>query len=297
MSSVADNLAAPETPSYEGTWEDAVRWLRDQPECAELVRDSYYDDPLPQAAERYRASSEWRAIAGRLGAGAGRTALEIGAGRGIASYALAREGFAVTALEPDPSNLVGGGAIRGLSAESGVPIEVVETASETLPFADASFDVVFVRAVLHHVSDLAAALSEMARVLKPGGMLLAVREHVISRDADLPAFLRAHPLHARYGGEHAYRLDEYVAAIEAAGLVIDECLAPLESPINYWPHDEASLRQEIAARLGRVPGLAPVMRVLLAAPLAGDALMGLAGRLDNRPGRLYSFVARLPKHP
>src|SRR5690606_5072996 len=130
-----------------------VRWLREQPDSQVLVRDSYYDDPLSAAADRYRASSEWQEVRRLIGAGAGRTALETGAGRGIASYALAREGFAVTALEPDPSDLVGSGAIRKLAAETGLAIEVVEVRSETLPFPDRSFDVVFARAVLHHVSD------------------------------------------------------------------------------------------------------------------------------------------------
>ena len=44
-------------------------------------------------------------------------ALDVGAGRGIASYALAREGFTVTVLEPDDSHLVGAGAIRSLAEE------------------------------------------------------------------------------------------------------------------------------------------------------------------------------------
>jgi hypothetical protein len=37
------------------TWEEAVLWLRNQPDQAELVRACFYDDPLPAAAERYYA--------------------------------------------------------------------------------------------------------------------------------------------------------------------------------------------------------------------------------------------------
>src|SRR5690349_8888902 len=100
--------------STAGTWEDAVRWLRDQPGAQAVVRDAYFDDPLLQAAERYWQSNEWHAVRQIIGIGPGR-ALDVGAGRGIASYALARDGFEVTALEPDPSDLVGGGAIRALA--------------------------------------------------------------------------------------------------------------------------------------------------------------------------------------
>ena len=39
----------------------------------------------------------------------------------------------VTAVEPDPSDLVGAGAIRALSKETGVAIEVVEAFGEAVP--------------------------------------------------------------------------------------------------------------------------------------------------------------------
>ena len=45
------------------TWEDAVVWLREQPDQRQLVLDAYYDDPLIQAAERYFRSGEWQEIA------------------------------------------------------------------------------------------------------------------------------------------------------------------------------------------------------------------------------------------
>src|SRR6266849_8037514 len=103
-----------------GTWEAAVTWLRDQPERRQLVLDAFYDDPLTAAAERYHASGEWQAVS-RLLLGRTGQALDVGAGRGIASYALAREGFEVTSLEPDPSAIVGAAAIRALAAEAALP--------------------------------------------------------------------------------------------------------------------------------------------------------------------------------
>lgn len=275
------------------TWEEAVQELRDDPSQAALVRDAYYDDPLSEAAERYRQSAEWAAVRGLLGTSRGR-ALEIGAGRGIASYALAREGFAVTAIEPDPSLVVGAGAIRSLAADTGTAIEVVQAVGEHLPMPEATFDVVFARAVLHHAKDLRAACREFAKVLKPGGRLIAVREHVISRTEDLQAFHDIHPLHHRYGGEHAYLLSEYQAAIENAGLKIVKTIGPLESPINYAPHDRRSLRQEIARKLAFGTPLHAPIATMMALPMVERVIMALAARVDHRPGRLFSFVAEKP---
>jgi len=121
------------------TWEEAVLWLKGQPDQVELVEACFFDDPLIQAAERYHASSEWEAVRKLTGPAGGR-ALDVGAGRGISSYALARDGWQVTALEPDPSTVVGTGAIQQLAAASQMPISVIEDWGEALPFPDATFD-------------------------------------------------------------------------------------------------------------------------------------------------------------
>ena len=49
-----------------------------------------------------------------------------------------------------------------------------------LPFADASFDIVFCRSVLHHLDGHERTMREMARVLKPGGKMLFCAEPVRS---------------------------------------------------------------------------------------------------------------------
>lgn len=273
------------------SWEDAVAWLRQQPDQFQLVADCYYDDPLIGAADRYWHSEEWQAVRDRLASRSG-SALDVGAGRGIASYALAREGFSVTALEPDSSALVGAEAIRKLAAESGLPIQVVEEFSERLPFEDGTFDVVFARAVLHHTRDLDAACREFFRVLRPGGLLLAIREHVISSSADLPRFLEQHPLHRLYGGEHAFQLKEYVAALHKAGFASLDVVSPWRSSLNFAPYTLASLRDELARRAGlRLPGIGRLVRALLEMPGMWRIFRGILERVDHRPGRLYSFVA------
>jgi SAM-dependent methyltransferase len=284
----------PTAVEKQGSWEEAVKWLRDQPEKRGLVLEAYYDDPLVEAATRYWQSEEWGAIRQWLPAVPGR-ALDVGAGRGIASFALAKDGFSVVALEPDPSAVVGTAAIASLANDAGLPIEVCRQRSERLPYPDGHFDVVFARAALHHIRDLAAAIREFHRVLKPGGRMIAVREHVISRAGDLQAFLDRHPLHSLYGGENALLLDDYVRAIVDAGFKMKRVIRPLDSVMNTAPLNENRLQREIGRRVGRhVPGaaacIAGLFRIPGVWPLARTA-MSLA---DNRPGRLYSFMAVRP---
>jgi SAM-dependent methyltransferase len=270
-----------------GTWEDAVRTLLADEASAQLARDCYYDGTPLEAARRYAASDEWIALRAILPAPGGE-ALDLGAGRGIASYALASAGWRVTSIEPDSSDLVGAGAIERIARDTGLPITVVRATGERMPLPDASVDVVFARQALHHAADLRELCREVARVLRPGGTLVAAREHVISKPADLPAFFDAHPLHRLYGGENAYTLEQYRGALEAAGLRVDSVLGSFDSVVNYAPYTRDTLRDAIGRRLRRLPagGLAAAM---LLNDTAFPRVLRVANALDRRPGRLYTF--------
>ena len=276
--------AAPARPGSVKAWEEAVLWLKSQPDRLDLVRDCYFDDPLEAAARRFHAGGEWRAARDLLPRpAAGARALDLGAGRGISAYALARDGWSVTALEPDPSPIVGAGAIRQLAEATGLDIAVVEARGEDLAFPEAWFDVVHARQVLHHARDLGRLCREVFRVLKPGGLLLATREHVISRAEDLGAFLSAHPLHARFGGENAFTLAGYVESLRSAGFRLKRILAPWESDINLHPRTLRDVRIQLAHELRF-----PFPRLLPA---------GWVKRRSRRletPGRLYSFLGSKP---
>lgn len=275
------------------TWEEAVSWLISQPEKQELIKACYYDKPLKSAAERYWNSEEWDNIKKLFPPHHG-TALDIGAGNGIASYALAKDGWQVKALEPDSSNLVGVGAIRKLASEHSLPIEVVQEFGEKLPFENQTFDLVFARQVLHHAQDLQQLCNEIYRVLKPGGIFIAVRDHVISSERDLPKFLSLHPLHNLYGGENAYLLKQYVQSIKLAGLQVKKVIAPFENVINYAPLTEESLKEELIKKINRIPG-GNIIYQLFSGRNRFKILLKLLSIVDHRPGRLFSFVCYKPE--
>ena len=162
-------MAGPLTP------EEAVRRLRSDPSQADVVRDSYLEASPVEAARRFAGSGEFAEVMRLVGDRVrGGVVVDLGAGRGIASYAFADSGAAqVYAIEPDPSADIGRGAIPGLPAEG--PIELVDAVGESLPLADDSIDLFYARQVLHHTTRLDDVLCEAARVLRPGGALLACR--------------------------------------------------------------------------------------------------------------------------
>ncbi|MCC6483662.1 MAG: class I SAM-dependent methyltransferase [Armatimonadetes bacterium] len=261
------------------TWEEAVRRYRSEPANDKGVRDNYFDLPVLQAARRYADSEEFAEVERLLGPPDGGRVLDLGAGNGIASFALAKAGWQVSAIDPDGSAEVGVAAIQALAEETGLNIDTQRTQGETLPFADASFNAVHARQVLHHAADLELMLREVARVLKPGGSLLATREHVADNPRQLEQFRASHPLHGLYGGENAFSLPRYLSAIQAAGLRIEKVWGPLDSILNFYPGSEEQ-RQAALRRSGRLKW----------------ALIGfvMEKRRASAAGRLYSFLAVRP---
>lgn len=103
----------------------------------------------------------------RLSALAPKTALEVGCGEGRNCRMLRDFGCSVTGLDPVDA-LVDAARERDPSGryETGF--------SESLPFENDSFDLVLCVMVLGNVNDLGAAITQMARVVKPGGHILIV---------------------------------------------------------------------------------------------------------------------------
>jgi len=144
--------------------------------------------------------------------------LEVGAGNGINFRRYPSSVQEVVALEPEPYLRA-----RAENAAGAAPVTVSVQAGVASPlqFEDQSFDAAVASLVLCSVPDQAAALSELRRVVKPGGQLRFL-EHVRS---DKPGKARvqlaldrsrAWPLVA--GGCHCARAT--VAAIEAAGFAV-----------------------------------------------------------------------------
>lgn len=145
--------------------------------------------------------------------------IEIGAGGGHNFAHYPKEVSEVLAVEPE-------GYLRGQAEEAArhapVEVSVVEGIAERLPADDDSFEAAVVSLVLCSVDDLATALGEIRRVLRPGGRLRFF-EHVVAHGG---AHRRLqHALDATIwprlnGGCHTGR--DTLSAIRAAGLSLGE---------------------------------------------------------------------------
>jgi ubiquinone/menaquinone biosynthesis C-methylase UbiE len=95
---------------------------------------------------------------------AGRDALEVGCGTGLILERVQRVARRAAGIDLSPGMLE-------LARRRGLDVQAA-SATE-LPFADGSFDVAYSVKVLAHIQDIRTALAEMARVVRPGGHVIA----------------------------------------------------------------------------------------------------------------------------
>jgi ubiquinone/menaquinone biosynthesis C-methylase UbiE len=135
----------------------------------------------------------------------GQSVVDIGAGMGPATVAVAKTGASVLAVDPTPY-MRGILACRRLGQRRRKAIRVADGSAESIPADDHSVDAVLTVNTMHHWADLDAAICDLARVLRPGGRLLLVDE-----DFDAPS----HPAFDRMQNRKVHR-DRHFAQIDPA---------------------------------------------------------------------------------
>ncbi len=99
----------------------------------------------------------------------GRTALDLGCAQGVLGYFARQRGGLWVHADEDLVNLKTAKEILGE--------DLLQLRGESLPFKDASFDTVLCLDYLEHIDSDDRALTEISRVLKPGGEFIAVTPH------------------------------------------------------------------------------------------------------------------------
>ncbi len=95
--------------------------------------------------------------------------LDIGCGGGFTSEFIAQKGATVSGIDLSDVSIE---TAKTHAIESGLTIDYRSGNAENLPYEDNSFDVVCCVDVLEHLGDVARAIAEVKRVLKPGGTFL-----------------------------------------------------------------------------------------------------------------------------
>lgn len=131
-------------------------------------------DEIFNEQEQARLQSSLRRAEAAIAAGPGRPrALDFGCGSGNLTRHLLELGFEVVAADVSRGflDLVG-------RRHQGEAVTLCQIDGAGLPqMADDSFDLAATYSVLHHVPDYLAAVAEMARVVRPGGVLYIDHEH------------------------------------------------------------------------------------------------------------------------
>jgi ubiquinone/menaquinone biosynthesis C-methylase UbiE len=129
---------------------------------------SYDERCVTYARDRFAAIAPWPATPYPR-------ALEIGCGTGFFLLNLMQAGLAGSGAVTDISPGMVEVALRN-AGSLGLDVTGRVADAETIPYQDASFDLVVGHAVLHHIPDVERALREVLRVLKPGGRFVFAGE-------------------------------------------------------------------------------------------------------------------------
>jgi 2-polyprenyl-6-hydroxyphenyl methylase/3-demethylubiquinone-9 3-methyltransferase len=179
-------------------WSDDVRWVRT---LKNLVpgRLAWFDRHI-----------DWP----------GKDVLDLGCAGGFMAEAMAARGAEVTGIDPAAQAI---DAARSHARAAGLRVGYDVGVGEALPYDAAGFDAVVCVDVLEHVTDLHKVLSEVARVLRPGGLFLydTINRNPLARLATITIaedVLRLLP-RGTHDPQMFIRPRELRAAMEGAGLV------------------------------------------------------------------------------
>ncbi|PZU26463.1 MULTISPECIES: demethylmenaquinone methyltransferase [unclassified Microbacterium] len=152
----------------------------------------------------------------------GQRILDLAAGTGASSVALARSGAEVTAGDFSPGMIA-----EGRRRHGHVPnVTFVQADAMALPFADDSFDAVTISFGLRNVNDPRLALREMLRVTAPGGRLVVCEF--------------SHPQNPAFGGLYRFYNDRVLPVVAKTVSSNADAYDYLNESIRDWP-DQVTL--------------------------------------------------------
>jgi SAM-dependent methyltransferase len=221
-----------------------------------LVREQYADETRLAARKRAHEFGEGpdarELVFAAVRKGQPRRILEVGCGEGELAERMFRELRATVVAIDQSERMVELARARGVDARVGD--------AQSLAFDDATFDCAVAAWMLFHVADLAGALSELARVLRGGGRLVAATngpDHL----RELYELAGAAPFQSRFNSSNAQvallRHFRSVERVDARGWIVfpdrRAAQAYVDSAISLAGHVVRSVDGPIRAR--RTPSI------------------------------------------
>ena len=226
--------AEPPTPTFV---QDAVRrhWTG---------RAATYDNDGDHGLHSEAQRQAWLDLIQRWAGDKPLDALDVGCGTAFLALQLARLGHRAVGVDSTAAMLT---VARAKASQAGLGIDFRLADAAELPFAAASFDLLIERHVLWTLPDPAAALTEWARVLRPGGRLILIQHP--GRDlGDIPAGSDYVPIRSSLPLFSGRPAAEIAPLVEAAGLA-DPVVEPLTDEVLFGGPSE----RERYALLARKP--------------------------------------------
>lgn len=164
------------------------------------------------------SQGQFMKLRGRVVPNAAGDVLELGCGGGInMEFYRPSRVTSLTGLDPSPELL---DMSRAAAQARGIDADIKSGIGEAMPFEDARFDTVVTTFTLCSVTEQAAVLAEIRRVLKPGGVALFL-EHGAAPDAGVATWQRRiEPVWKRIGG-NCHLTRPIGDAYEQAGFAVE----------------------------------------------------------------------------
>jgi ubiquinone/menaquinone biosynthesis C-methylase UbiE len=201
------------------------------------IKDSVQKQFSPVAANYatsavHVAGPDLTAMLAAAGARADQRLLDAGCGAGHTALAFAPHVAEVIALDLTEAMLAQG---RKLARDRGIANITFQRGDvERLPFPDASFDLVTSRYSAHHYPHPQVALSEFARVLKPGGAFLLI-DVVAPEPPAQDTFLNAIELLRDPSHVRDHTVEQWRRMFDASGLAAEALETwPLRLEFESW---------------------------------------------------------------
>ena len=189
-------------------------------------------------------------------------AVDVATGAGHTALAFAPHVARVVATDITPEMLAETARLAAARGLDNVETRVAD--AEVLPFADASVDLLTCRLAFHHFPHPESAVAEMARVLRPGGVL-GFADNVTVEDPAGAAFYNAYEVLRDPSHHEVLPLSRLIALLERAGLHVEATRTfAKEFAFEPWAdrmHVSPADKQRLLAMLRDV---APAARPLLA---------------------------------